>query len=413
MFPIINIGPLAIQAPGFILLLAFAIGLWMTGIFAKNLGTNRGSIENSIFIGLFSGFAAARIGFFLQNPSVFQKIPLLILSLTPSMFNLSFGLLVGTLTVVIYAQKKHLPLWPTLDTYTPMIILTFAGLHLANFAKGDRFGVPTNLPWSIQLWNINRHPVQLYGFLLSTIVFTSLLIHTGLFKRTGFQKSGMLISLTLGSVGFINVITRAFIAQKSLLMHWDTWQIVGFALMIICFVTLYHKGYRKGKHIPVLVSMGSNYQPKENLSGGFARIKSQFKVRRASNLYITEDVKGKKDSPHFINQVIEIDVNQSFKDLITSFKSIEMSFSRVPGNNKVVPLDLDVLTYNNDVFFLDGKTIPDPNLIKYKYIALPLAEIDPDFRHPASGKSIEEIIEQLNDQTKIHQIQEVENGFKS
>ena len=413
MFPIINIGPLAIQAPGFILILAFAIGLWMTGIFAKNLGTNQDGIENTIFVGLFSGLAGARIGFLLQNPAILQKDPLAVISLTPSMLNLSFGFLVGALVAVIYAQKKHLPLWPTLDTITPLVIIIFAGLHIANLASGDNYGLATDLPWGIQLWNAKRHPVQLYAAFLSVLLFTVLLIRTKAFNRTGFLKSGIVFWITIGCIGGITLITRAFAAEKSLLLNRDIWQITGLAIMIISAIAIFRKSYRIQKHIPVLVSMGSNQQPEENLSAGLEKIYLQFKVRGVSKIYITEDVKGKKDSSHFYNQVIELDVNQSFHDIYTTLKFIEKDLGREPGNKKVVPLDLDILTYNQDVFAYQEKAIPDPNLIKYKYIAIPLAEVDLDFRHPASGKSIDEIIEQMNDQTRIQQFQEVENGLKT
>jgi len=65
------------------------------------------------------------------------------------------------------------------------------------------------------------------------------------------------------------------------------------------------------------------------------------------------------------------------------------------------------------VFFTQGKQIPDPNLIKYKYIAIPLKELAPDFRHPASGILIGDIINQLKDDHKIQMLKEVENGFEA
>ena len=85
-------------------------------------------------------------------------------------------------------------------------------------------------------------------------------------------------------------------------------------------------------------------------------------------------------------------------------KSIEEDSGRQSGNKNDVPLDLDILTYNGDVFYYESKQVPDPNLIKYSYIAVPLSEIAPDFRHPANGKTIEEILANLDDKEKIRKV---------
>ena len=412
MFPIINIGPLAIQAAGFILLLSLFIGIWLTGIFAKNIGTNDDAIENSLLVGLVSGLLAARLGFLLQNPTVFSENPLSIISPTPSMFNPSFGIFVGLTVSIIFAQKNHLPTWPTLDTLSPILILLFVGVHLANFANGNNFGLPTKLPWGIELWNETRHPVQAYAIILSLITLLGLAFYTKRFRKTGFIKSGILFSLTVSVLGLITLFTRAFVSEKVLLGNFDLWQVVGVSLVILGMLMIYRKGYTKPRHVPVYLSLGANQKPEENLTLGIKIIKEDFKLRQTSALYKTLDVRGQNSSRYFINLVAKIEVNLPYPELRSKLKSIEKDFGRESGNKKIVPLDIDILTYNNDVFYHHGKLIPDPNLIKYSYIAVPLAEIAPDFRHPASGKSIKEILEGLNDKQKIQKLNEVENGLE-
>ncbi|MFN2302923.1 MAG: hypothetical protein ACK2TV_04245, partial [Anaerolineales bacterium] len=84
---------------------------------------------------------------------------------------------------------------------------------------------------------------------------------------------------------------------------------------------------------------------------------------------------------------------------------------RVPGNKKQVPLDLDILVYDQDVFSYHGDKIPDPELTQYRYLAQPLAEILPRFRHPASGMPINVIIEQIQDNTKVTKLTEENDGI--
>jgi len=410
MFPVINIGPAAIQAAGLILLLSFMIGTWLTDRFSQKIGTHDEVIDNAILIGLISGILGARVGFMLQNPGVFLDNPISLFSLTPSMLDASFGVLVGTLSAFIFAQKKHLPLWPTLDTLSPLVVLLFIGVHLANFANGNAFGLPTELPWAVQLWNAMRHPVQLYTIILAAFFLIWMLFHTKVLSVTGFMCSGVLFNITLIALGVITVFTRAFVAEKTLLAGADLVQIIGFITVAGGLSLVYSRSYTSENRVPVLISMGANIEPENNISRAVDEINSQFKLRRTSSMYQTEPVNQAPNSKPFLNNVIEIETDLAFPALVDQLKSIEKKFGRISGNKKQVPLDLDVLAYGSEVFSYKGKRIPDPNLIKYAYIARPLAEMSPDFRHPATGKSMTTILEQLDDSARVSKVEKVDNG---
>jgi 2-amino-4-hydroxy-6-hydroxymethyldihydropteridine diphosphokinase len=329
------------------------------------------------------------------------------------MFNPSFGIFVGATTAFIFAQKKGLPLRPSLDTLTPLFLFLFAGIHLSNFAIGNGYGLPTELPWGIQLWNETRHPVNLYALILVTIYLLWMIIHTKVFKSTGFLRSGTLFNLSLAVVGLITLLTRAFVAEKSLIGKFDMWQLFGFGLLMLGIALIYKKRYQDHKHIPAYISLGSNHNHERNLPEAIRKLEDFSKIRGISHTYKSKDVQKESDPPFFYNKVIEIDTRLSYNDLRSRLKSIEVDLGREPGNKVRVPIDLDILTYDNDAFFNQGKQIPNPNLIKYKYIAIPLKELAPDFRHPASGISIEDIIDQLTDDQNIQMLKEVDNGFEA
>lgn len=411
MFPMINIGPLAIQAGGLILIVSLWLGTWLTDYFSKHLGTNGEGIENSILMGLLAGILSARIGFSLQNIGIFLENPLSLLALSPSMLNIPFGLLIGTLSALIFAQKKSLPLYPTLDTLSPLMLIVFSGIQLANFATGNIYGLPTDLPWAIDLWGAERHPPQVYAIILSLGVFLGLMIHTKRLTKTGFMRSGVLFNLTLASLAMITIFSRAFVENKAFLVGIDTFQILSFGLLILSFTSINQLAFQPRKHIAVLISMGSNQSPKVNLNKALLRLKSDLRVRRFSHLYRTRDAKKPDTGTEFINQLIEIETSSSFPDLRAYLKSIEREFGRAPGNKQVVPLDLDVLTYDKDVFTFQEEQIPDPELLKYRYIAQPLAEILPDFRHPGSGKSIKDILDHIENNTPVKMIEEDIDGI--
>lgn len=410
MFPIINIGPLAVQAAGFILLLSVFIGTWLTGKLALNLGTNADRIENSILVGLLAGIIGARVGFLLINPSVLASNPLSLFSLTPSMLDTSFGVLVGVLTAFAIAQKKHLPLWPTLDTLTPFFVLVFMGIHLANYANGNAYGIPTELPWGVELWNALRHPVQLYAFLLGAVLMFGLLIQTKGLKSSVFMVSGLLFNSVLAGLALITLFARSFAAEKILLGNLDFYQLLAFIVMLFGLGLFYRRAFPRHPKKSVFISMGANIDPQRQLEKAEARLSEDFRIRRKSGLYLTEDVKGHPEAAAFTNRVIEIETDLSYEDLRARLKAIEKSLGREKGNKVRVALDLDILTYGGDVFVQGHRRIPEPDLLKYRYIALPLAEMAPDFRHPANGLSIDEILHKITDTTQITRIKEVENG---
>lgn len=411
MFPVIDIGPLAVQAAGLILLLSLWIGIWLTGKLAVNLGTNGDAIENGILYGLLAGILGARLGFLIQNPSIFMDNPLSLVSLTPSMLDGSFGVLTTGLTLIIIFQKKHLPLWPTLDTLSPLALFMFAGVHLADYASGNNYGLPTPLPWGIFLWNAFRHPVQLYTLLLGLLLFIWLLIQTRGLKQTGFMRSGILFSSVLAGLAFISLITRAFVAEKLPFLGADLKQIVAFVLLGISLYLIYFNAFKDRKHISVYLSLGSNRNPEENLIRAVELIAEDFKIRSRSSLYRTVDVRENAEKNQYFNQVLEIEVDVPYTDLLAWSKDMENQFERDPGDKDNVPLDVDIIVYNGDVFSAGGKAIPDPNLIRYSYVAVPLAEITPEFRHPATGQSIQDILTALEKSGQpIEKINEVENG---
>jgi 2-amino-4-hydroxy-6-hydroxymethyldihydropteridine diphosphokinase len=411
MFPIIEIGPLALQAAGFILLISFWLSTWITGRFSSALGTNGEVIENSFLLGLLIGIVGARVGFLLQNLEVLSSNPLSFFSLTPSMLNPSFGILVGVLVVFILNQKNHLPLWPTLDTLPPFLLVLFIGLQIANLANGEAYGLPTQVSWGITLWGASRHPVQAYSLLLTLILLIWFIVKTKTLKSTGFLQNGLLFSFTLGGLSLITIFTRSFIAEKILVGGVDLLQLISLLILIGCLLIIYYKYYQTDQEAPVVISMGSNQHP-NYIIDALARLKSEFNIIRTSSLYETQNVKKDSNSSKFINQVIEITTKLPYSQLREKLKSIEQQFGRAPGDKKVVPLDLDILTFKKQVFEVRGVHIPDPNLIKYRYIAEPIAEMDPNFRHPGNGKSIQSILQSITDHSKIQLWNKVENGIK-
>ena len=411
MFPVIDLGPLAIQAAGLLLILSLWLGLWLSGKLAASLGTNGDAIENGLLMAFLIGILAARVGFLLTNPAILVENPLAFVSLTPSMLDANFGILAGAIVLLIAFQRKHLPLWPTLDTLSPLLILGFVGAQLANLANGNAYGLPAELPWSIYLWNANRHPVQIYALILTAILFIWWLAKTHLVKQNGFFHSGVLFSIVLAGLAFITLFTQAFVADKQIILGFDQTQWLGLIVLVGSLAAIYKLEFTQPKAISAFISMGSNLDPLDNLYEGSQDVAAQFKILSRSSVYQTEDTREGHRGESYLNRVLQIETSLPYPAFRARLKEIERTHGREPGNREVVPLDLDILTFGQEVFRNAEKQIPDPGIMAHGYISLPLAETTPAFRHPGTGDAIDNIISKLPPlEQNVQKLEEVKDG---
>ena len=155
-----------------ILLLAAAwIGLSFAEKRAERHGLSKDDLNNITFYGLIAFVIGGRVSFVLQNISAFVKSPLGILSINPDLFDLFGAIMVIIIFTIAYCQRHTLPLWSVLDALTPFLASIAVGLGLSHLAAGTAFGMETDLPWGIDLWNATRHPTQLYETLASLLTF--------------------------------------------------------------------------------------------------------------------------------------------------------------------------------------------------------------------------------------------------
>lgn len=170
MFPILNLGPLAIQVPGLFLI----AGIWVALNLVEREGPKRsvsgGDISNLVLVGLIAGIIGARGWYALRFLNVYAENPTSLFSLNPSTLATEEGLLTGLVAAFVYAWRKTMPLLPTLDALTPGLAAFSIALGLSHLASGDAFGAPTRLPWAIDLWGELRHPSQIYEIIAAILI---------------------------------------------------------------------------------------------------------------------------------------------------------------------------------------------------------------------------------------------------
>jgi phosphatidylglycerol:prolipoprotein diacylglycerol transferase len=175
MLPILQIGPLAIQLPGLLLLLGVWVGVTLAERTSPNHGVDPAQLSNLIFIGLVVGVIGARLGYAARYLDVYAASPMSLLALTPVTLAPADGVALAAIACLIYGQRRGLRFWPTLDGLTPGLAVMGVAIGLAHLASGDAFGAPTTLPWAVELWGAHRHPSQVYEILTALAILVLVL----------------------------------------------------------------------------------------------------------------------------------------------------------------------------------------------------------------------------------------------
>ncbi len=119
-------------------------------------------------------------------------------------------------------------------------------------------------------------------------------------------------------------------------------------------------------------------------------------VVRRSRWYRSAPVPA-SSQPWYINAVVEVASTLAPIDLLASLRRIENDFGRLRSSpNTARTLDLDLLAISDMVIETTQELeLPHPRMHLRAFVLLPLAELDHNWIHPVSGKSLTELIAAL------------------
>jgi 2-amino-4-hydroxy-6-hydroxymethyldihydropteridine diphosphokinase len=158
------------------------------------------------------------------------------------------------------------------------------------------------------------------------------------------------------------------------------------------------------------LSLGSNIEPEQNLPAAVRELSSFGRVLAVSSVWesapLANPAEGLKSSGHaesfsrgaganFLNAALLLETDLSAEGLYDeAIAIVEGRLGRVRDpRDKYAPrtIDVDLSLFNHDVLALGAHRIPDPDIVKRSFVAVPLAELDPDYRHPVTGQTLGEI----------------------
>jgi 2-amino-4-hydroxy-6-hydroxymethyldihydropteridine diphosphokinase len=103
------------------------------------------------------------------------------------------------------------------------------------------------------------------------------------------------------------------------------------------------------------------------------------------------------DQPWFVNGVIAVETLLPPEELLGLLHEVEAEFGRTRKiRNEARILDLDLIAYHDQVTTgPEGPILPHPRAHERAFVLLPLADIDPDWRHPVTGAAVADLIAAL------------------
>lgn len=153
----------------------------------------------------------------------------------------------------------------------------------------------------------------------------------------------------------------------------------------------------------ILIGLGANLPspdfgpPPATLEAAIAALGAEGVAVSARSAWYRSGPVPPSDQPPFVNGVTAVDTRHPPDGLLALLLEIERRFGRrraVPGGPRV--LDLDLLAYGEIVTAPTAHpALPHPRMHERAFVLLPLAEIAPEWRHPATGTPLARLIEAL------------------
>ncbi|MEE1085568.1 MAG: 2-amino-4-hydroxy-6-hydroxymethyldihydropteridine diphosphokinase [Schaedlerella sp.] len=147
------------------------------------------------------------------------------------------------------------------------------------------------------------------------------------------------------------------------------------------------------------IALGSNLGEKENyLDVAVEKMKAmpEGKVENISEWLVTKPYGGVKQDD-FLNGCLKLRTLMTPKELLKELHRIEAE----AGRERLIhwgprTLDLDIIFYDDIIIEENDLCIPHVDMHNREFVLKPLAEIAPYKRHPVYGKTVSEMLKNLN-----------------
>ncbi len=150
------------------------------------------------------------------------------------------------------------------------------------------------------------------------------------------------------------------------------------------------------------VSIGSNIEPEKHIPLAIQQLYQIGDLLKISNVYQNPPV-GRPEQNDFLNAAVLLETKLNIHSIRSCLREIEADLGRIRTEDKFAArtIDLDLCLLGDRVISSDEIALPDPDLLDKPHLAIPMAELAPDFPHPLTGESLQTIADRLKDEAEL------------
>ncbi len=155
----------------------------------------------------------------------------------------------------------------------------------------------------------------------------------------------------------------------------------------------------------VYLSLGSNLGDREsNLAQATIALSINFDIKDiVSSSYFESEPLYNIEQPDFLNSVVKFMTSLKPFEILDVIQKVEKMLGRSKRREKNQPriIDIDILFHGDSVIETEKLVIPHPMISLRKFVLIPFAEIEPDFNIPHSNISINDLINNCPDTSRV------------
>ena len=149
-------------------------------------------------------------------------------------------------------------------------------------------------------------------------------------------------------------------------------------------------------HEHVIISVGSNIEKERNLPEAIRLLRRHraIEVEKVSRFYESRSVGGPDDAPDYFNAAVMACTPLAPEELRAELRKIESVLGRQRTDDPNVPrtIDLDLVYFGDTVFDFGDWSLPAPDATTAAHVAVPIADVAPEWTHPVTGLTAYDVV---------------------
>lgn len=164
-------------------------------------------------------------------------------------------------------------------------------------------------------------------------------------------------------------------------------------------------------NVDVILVLGSNIERERHVPEAIRLLRRHrgIEVLRVSRFFESPSAGGPEDAPDFFNAAVLACTSLEPKELRDELHYLEEVLGRERSGDVNAPrtIDIDIAHYGQEAIVFEDWSLPDPATLSAPHVAVPVADVAPDWKHPETGATAYDIVAAMDTSAvrPVHSIQ--------